>query len=270
MGSVLLTLAIVSYFVTNFMLDYLHREDIKDVLYSLNRLMKIESELELSFSCEMEKLHIGNGVSFAESRGCSEGVVMQSDYEIIDELEIIEVYGDRSTSEALTAIFQGNLCHNEFDITPQIPYSACEDFVEKSAVHGLKVLLLYYFQLLRQINLSQEPPSTLIQQRELIDLYLLMREFLAPFMRKTVEIMIDSEKSKYDRLILMQMYFMILLIVIIGAIFLLGGGLFMPFMVGNVKTCLSVDQTGEADADADTYGDTAQNTEHHVLYWKGA
>lgn len=268
--SVLLALAVAAYFVVNFALEYLHREDIKDTLYSLNRLMKIESELHLSFSCEMEKLHIGNGISFAESRGCSEGVVTQNDYEIIDELEIIEVYGDSSTSEILTAIFQGNLCHNELGITPHIPYSACEDFVEKSAMHGLKVLILYYLQLLRQINLSQEFPSTLIQQREIIDLYFLVKEFLAPFMRKTVEIMIDSEKSKYDKLILMQMYFMILLIVILAAVFLLGGGLFMPFMVGNVKLCLSLDQTREADADADSHGNIAEDAEHHVVYWEGA
>jgi hypothetical protein len=199
--------------------------------------MKIEPELQLSFNYEMECLHARNGMGLDGSRGCSVINVdgFQDAYRVSDELKIIEVYGDHSTLGDLKEIFRGNLCKNNMNITPNISYSTCKVFIEASATHGLKVLILYYLQLLRQLVHNHNDPYTIIKQRELMDLCILQKEFISPFMKVAIEIILESRENKYNKLNEIQMYMLILLIGVIVIAHLMVRGIFGQFMINNVS-----------------------------------
>jgi hypothetical protein len=104
--AMLIALIAAGYFVLSVVLEYIYRRSINKLLTSLDSSMRIESELQLSFNYEMECIHASTGMASGTdmatqgTRGCDkireDG--LQENYDILDKLETIEVYGDQSTS----------------------------------------------------------------------------------------------------------------------------------------------------------------------------
>ena len=243
-----LAILTTGYFVTNSVLEYIYIRSINNLLVTLDSSIRIESELQLSFNYMMECMHTSTGMTSGTDLslqgifGCKkirEGG-LQENYDVLDRLATIEVYTVDSTSIILEEVFQGNLCQNSFGITPTLPFGTCEEFVEGSATEGLKVVLLYYLQLLRQIGIGNKDPNDIVLNPGLMNLYLLIREFAGPFMKKAIEVVIISESDKYDKFDLLKLSLLIVLIIIVIIIYLLIWRVFAQSMANNVNVDLII------------------------------